>query len=253
MKEENVLWGLLGIGAGLLLAKGGVPGIGATKILSPEAEIKKAKEALSNLPENHALAPQSFKDEIRMFQGGRKAGQSYNAMYAEQRGEVTKSKLPAVLKRIVDAGYAHSTMWHHTGMFKGYMNETLFYAANDFDLEGYEHYLKNKDSVDTQRSAEAMKKADEQARREQRINELEQIKSAWLKEHADYVVRTPTNDLFITDKREMNGKYGWFDSSGKSYNMPEYFTGWRLKPGLNYREAIESYYALSAPVISGYY
>jgi hypothetical protein len=30
---------------------------------------------------------------------------------------------------------------------------------------------------------------------------------------------------FVTTLTEMNGKYGWFESSFKSYNLPEYYTG----------------------------
>jgi len=29
--------------------------------------------------------------------------------------------------------------------------------------------------------------------------------------------------------REMEGKYGWFDSTHKSYNLPEFWTGWVFK------------------------
>ena len=34
--------------------------------------------------------------------------------------------------------------------------------------------------------------------------------------------------LFHQTKQEMNGKYGWFDSTYKSYNMTEYYSGWEF-------------------------
>lgn len=79
-----------------------------------QKEISIAKKAIEKLPANHSLAPEHFKQELRdnaeeMRCGGmfnysaRKAGQSYNAMWAEQYGELTKSKLPAVLKRMLEA------------------------------------------------------------------------------------------------------------------------------------------------------
>jgi hypothetical protein len=45
---------------------------------------------------------------------------------------------------------------------------------------------------------------------------------------------TPT--FFYKTAQEMNGKYGWFDSSYKSYNMTEYFTGWVFENEEKYNE-----------------
>jgi hypothetical protein len=223
-----------------------------------QKEIDAAKKALENIAPDHKLAPESFKDELRenareMRCGGmfnyspRKAGQSYNAMYAEQRGELTKSKLPAVLKRILAAGFAQTSMWHHTGMFKGHMNETEFFAACDFDLDGYSNYLLNKDEIEAERAAEANRKEQQRLAYEVRKKEIADQKTAWLKENCNYVERVQRR-LFVEDKREMNGKYGWFDSSSKSYNMPEYFTGWELKEGVNEQE----YYEIGQKLLQDY-
>lgn len=198
-----------------------------------QKEVEKAKKALEKLPSNHELATESWKDDLRreakemrcggMFHSPRKAGQSYNAMYAELRGELTQSKLPAVLRRMLDAGCGNSDMWHHTGQYKGHMNETTFYAACDFDLKGYENYLLNQDEIDYQRESDKI------AQENDRLNKIE-ARNKWLEENCDYVVRS-TERLFIEEKREMNGKYGWFDSSFKSYNLTEYYTGYTLKEG----------------------
>jgi hypothetical protein len=204
-------------------------------------EINAAKKAIANLPADHQLAPEAWKESLRedardMSCGGmfrtspRKAGQSYNAMYAEQRGELTKSKLPAVLRRMLDAGFASTSMWHHTGQFKGHMNRTDFYAGCDFDLSGYEYYLFNKEVVDVKRLKAATKKLVRALRESFEKQLVIARRMEWLKVNAEYVVRT-TSRLFIEEKREMNGKYGWFDSSSKNYNLTEYFTGWKLNAG----------------------
>jgi hypothetical protein len=204
-----------------------------------QKEITKAKKAIESLPEVHELAPESWKNELRqeaedMRCGGmfnfspRKAGQSYNAMYAESRGELTLSKLPAVLRRMTEAGFGESDMWHHTGQFKGHMNETNFYAGCDFDLSGYEHYLLNKKTIDAKKEADAQAgDADRIAKANAKIN--------WLNENCEYIIRS-TDRLFVEEKREMNGKYGWFDSSRKNYNLPEYFTGWKLRENAKQEE-----------------
>jgi len=60
-----------------------------------------------------------------------------------------------------------------------------------------------------------------------KVQTLESRKSDFLITNAkkvDRVIQCP-NYFYITS-REMNGKYGWFDSTYKSYNMPEYFSGW---------------------------
>lgn len=215
-----------------------------------QKEIAAAKKAIEKLPSNHELAPESWKEELReqareMSCGGmfrtspRKAGQSYNAMYAEQRGELTKSKLPAVLKRMHAAGFAKTSMWHHTGCFKGYMNETEFFAGCDFDLAAYENYLLNKDSIDRKRLQVTSKNSVKSLRKNHEAALLENKKNEWLKSNCTFVTRV-TDRLFVETAREMNGKYGWFDSAYKSYNLPEYFSGWKLNPGANQDE----YYSL---------
>lgn len=61
-------------------------------------------------------------------------------------------------------------------------------------------------------------------------NNFEKRKFEFLKAYAKKVERTttqPTN--FYKTAQEMKGKYGWFDSSSKSYNLTEYFTGWEFE------------------------
>jgi len=37
----------------------------------------------------------------------------------------------------------------------------------------------------------------------------------------------------------MNGKHGWFSSYGKSYNLPEYYSGWEFENFEKYNEFIK--------------
>lgn len=49
----------------------------------------------------------------------------------------------------------------------------------------------------------------------------------FLQKNATKVVRVSTRpEFFYETDKEMNGKYGWFSSYGKSYNIPEFYTGW---------------------------
>jgi len=65
----------------------------------------------------------------------------------------------------------------------------------------------------------------------------EQIKQEFLKANAKKVERVTTQpSFFYKTTQEMNGKYGWFDSSYKSYNMTEYFSGWEFESQEKYQE-----------------
>ena len=58
----------------------------------------------------------------------------------------------------------------------------------------------------------------------------EAIKQAFLQENATRVVRVLNKpDNFYEMHREMNGKYGWFSSYGKYYNLTEYYTGYQFE------------------------
>jgi rubrerythrin len=67
--------------------------------------------------------------------------------------------------------------------------------------------------------------------------ELEQRKLNFLKENAKSVSRQENVSMFFYETdREMNGKYGWFSSYGKSYNMTEYKSGWAFESEEKYHE-----------------
>lgn len=108
--------------------------------------------------------------------------------------------------------------WHHAGSYNGQMMKTYFLNATEIvDLaenwENYEHLV------------ELQKKTEQEY--EQMSRDIEVKRMAYLNEKAKYVERIAEKpEFFFETKREMNGKYGWFDCRGKSYNLPIYYTGW---------------------------
>ncbi len=50
-------------------------------------------------------------------------------------------------------------------------------------------------------------------------------------------VRVASKGIFFYEtNKEMDGKFGWFCSYGKSYNMTEYYTGWEFESEKKYHE-----------------
>jgi len=64
----------------------------------------------------------------------------------------------------------------------------------------------------------------------------------FLKEHAKKLERIKTPpQYFYQTKQEMMGRYGWFDSSKKYYEMTEYFSGWSFENEEDYNKFSELY------------
>jgi hypothetical protein len=122
--------------------------------------------------------------------------------------------------------------WHHAGklpkQYGGGMKKTYFlnskqiaYLAMYWDdlINQYEEYLEM-----------------------QRINDniyanKQEEKNKFLKENAKYIERvTNVPDNFYETNREMKGKYGWFESYGKQYNLQEYYSGWVFNSKEKYEE-----------------
>lgn len=114
--------------------------------------------------------------------------------------------------------------WHHAGLlpksYGGGMKKTYFLNAKEIC-----NIAKNWDSYVEKISlskAAAQKAAEEKKSLEAR--ELE-----FLQANAKKIERVTKKPLyFFQTAQEMNGKFGWFDSKNKSYNMTEYFSGWEF-------------------------
>ena len=112
--------------------------------------------------------------------------------------------------------------WHHAGKlpkaYGGGMKKTYFLNANEiFDLAtNWDSHVLHLDAFDLGLS-QALE--NELQRSEKRL--------AFLREHASRIERIEEPPLFFhKTKQEMLGKHGWFDSSNKSYRLPEFFSGW---------------------------
>jgi len=111
--------------------------------------------------------------------------------------------------------------WHHAGKlpksYGGGMKKTYFLNAKEMvDLcENWSEYEKK---------LEQQKEIEKQA-----VNK-EIAKQKFLEKYAERVERVVDEPKwFYRTKQEMNGKYGWFDSSTKDYNLTEYFSGWKFR------------------------
>lgn len=122
--------------------------------------------------------------------------------------------------------------WHHAGKlpksYGGGMKKTYFLNAAEIcdcakNWEAFSEKL-CLSKVAAKEAAELKKS-------------FEERKLEFLKANAKKVERT-TNPpaYFYKTKQEMNGKYGWFDSTYKSYRLPEYFSGWAFESQEKYQE-----------------
>jgi hypothetical protein len=125
--------------------------------------------------------------------------------------------------------------WHHAGMlpkaYGGGMKKTYFLNAKEICLcaANWDNFV---EKLSLSKVAEKTEAENKKA--------FETRKLEFLQAHAKKIVRTlskPEN-FYVTDQ-EMNGKYGWFDSRYKSYNMPEYFTGWAFESFEKYKEFLD--------------
>jgi hypothetical protein len=123
--------------------------------------------------------------------------------------------------------------WHHAGKlpkaYGGGMKKTYFINAKEIcDIaNNWNSYTEKLD----------LSKAAAQHAAEIKKN-LEQRKHDFLTTNAKRFERssTPSHPYYIVTAREMQGKYGWFDSTHKSYSLPEYFSGWEFETKEQYHE-----------------
>ncbi len=132
--------------------------------------------------------------------------------------------------------------WHHAGKlpkaYGGGMKKTYFLNSEEIcDVaKNWDKYI-SEISIST---AAAKVAADNK-------KTLEEKKLEFLKENAKRIDRMQatsrfSNNLpkfFYITSQEMEGKFGWFDSTYKSYKLPEYFSGWAFENEEKYNEFIK--------------
>lgn len=153
----------------------------------------------------------------------------------DDEGKLTLGEATQLFKKATGLGtdlvrsvleYAVPSMeWHHAGKlpksYGGGMKKTYFLNAKEIcDVaENWNEYFEklNLSKVAATNAAEEKKN-------------LESRKLEYLQANAKKVERiTVRPQFFYKTAQEMNGKYGWFDSTYKSYNMTEYFSGWEFE------------------------
>jgi hypothetical protein len=138
-----------------------------------------------------------------------------------------------LVKAIINYAVPHME-WHHAGKlpkaYGGGMKKTYFLNATEIvDLatnwaaycEKYTLHLAAKSDLEAQKRS------------------LEARKLEFLTSNAQKLTRvsnSQTGVFFVKTAQEIEGKYGWFDSTYKSYNLPEYFSGWKFESEEKYHE-----------------
>lgn len=170
--------------------------------------------------------------------GGLSEGRFESNRHADataDRGKLTLGKACQIFKKATDLEldlvkeiikYAVPNMeWHHAGRlpkaYGGGMKKTYFLNASEIiDIaSNWQEYCEKLEIS----KAEKRKEFEEK-------RSIEEIKHLFLEKNATKVTRiSQMPEFFHETNREMNGKYGWFSSYGKSYNLPEYYTGWEFK------------------------
>lgn len=122
--------------------------------------------------------------------------------------------------------------WHHAGKlpksYGGGMKKTYFLNAQEI-CSCAKNWDANFEKLNLSKIA-AKNAAEEK-------NNFEKRKLEFLQANAKKIERVTTQPkFFYKTAQEMNGKYGWFDSTYKSYNMTEYFSGWEFESEEKYHE-----------------
>lgn len=166
-------------------------------------------------------------EDARNDEGKLTLGQA-NAMFAKATGLSTGE-----IKEIIEFHF-ENLEWHHAGKlpkaYGGGMKKTYFVNAGQIvELAQNFETIQNKYNLDV---AAKLDYAAAQKSLETRLLE-------YLQNHATKVVRvaysTFKEKYYITIGREMNGKYGWFESQSR-YNLPEYITAWVFSSETEYNE-----------------
>ncbi len=138
-----------------------------------------------------------------------------------------------VVKEVIN--YAVPNMeWHHAGKlpksYGGGMKKTYFINSHEI--------------VNIATNWDSLVEKLEISKNEKRIaaekkQSSEKIKQEFLTANAKKITRVEKIEnwaLFYETDKEMNGKYGWFSSYGKSYNMTEYYSGWQFESEEKFNE-----------------
>lgn len=119
--------------------------------------------------------------------------------------------------------------WHHAGFYKNSSRKSIMGRTFFFDDSDVEMLIADWSKIGEK---EAERKISAENKKSFEARKLE-----FLHGNAKKVERSTKQPMFFyKTAQEMNGKYGWFDSTYKSYNLPEYFSGWEFESEEKYHE-----------------
>lgn len=142
-----------------------------------------------------------------------------------------------IVKEVIE--YAVPNMeWHHAGKlpksYGGGMKKTYFLNASEI----YDVAKNWNNFVEKLELSKITAKNIAEQKRNIEIRKLE-----FLQINAEKLERITEIPLFFFKTgQEMNGKYGWFDSTHKDYKMTEYFSGWKFESEEKYNEFLKNYF-----------
>jgi hypothetical protein len=141
-----------------------------------------------------------------------------NQLFAKATG-LTVDEVSNIIKNAVP-----NMEWHHAGFlpksYGGGMKKTYFLNSAEI-AEIAENFEDFKLKLELKQEAD---KRDLEQKNNRAQRQLE-----FLKENATQVTRVETKpNYFHETNQEMQGKFGWFCSYAKTYNLPVYFTGWEF-------------------------
>jgi len=114
--------------------------------------------------------------------------------------------------------------WHHAGKlpksYGGGMKKTYFLNATEI-CDCAQNWV---DYIDKYNLSKQTLKNEAEKKRY-----IEAVKLQFLQNNAKKIERVEVKpNYFYQTAQEMNGKYGWFDSTYKSYQLPKYYSGWEF-------------------------
>lgn len=123
--------------------------------------------------------------------------------------------------------YAVTNMeWHHAGklpkQYGGGMKKTYFLNASEIVMLA-ERWDATIDRMRIERANEAKERVEAGNRAERQRKFLEEHAEAFERQPNAMLLKYPA--IYVTGE-EMLGKYGWFRSECKGYNLTRYYTGW---------------------------
>ena len=146
----------------------------------------------------------------------------------------------AEVKELIEFNFGDNLEWHHAGklpkQYGGGMKKTYFLSAEQI-VEFATNFEKIIQEFEEAKENEKREKENEKIKQKQKQEFL--ISKAKRIERIGETQFWENKNPKIIVCEEMNGKYGWFDSSYKDYNLPRYYTFWEFSNNDDFNQFLE--------------